>query len=47
MTEPSARPRRVVKVSRTQAKAAELLVDLDERLGEPTPDVIKKIAAAK
>jgi hypothetical protein len=26
--------------------AAQLLVDLDTRLGEPTPDVIKKIAAA-
>ncbi len=47
MTEPGVTPRpRVVRVNRTQVHAAQLLVDLDTRLGEPTPDVIKKIAAA-
>jgi len=48
MTENSVEPRRrVVKVSRTQVKAAQLLVDLDKRLGEVTPAVIKEIAKAK
>ena len=41
MTHTSIKPQRhVVKVSRTQVKAAQLRVDLDKRLGEDTPAII-------
>jgi hypothetical protein len=48
LTDASIKPRRrVVNVSRTQVKAAQLRVDLDKRLGEPTPAIIMEIANAK
>lgn len=51
VTEPnsvgSATPRTVIEVKRSTIEGAKLRIALNERLGLPISDVVRKIAAAK